>query len=940
MAEFRDPTDRVCRPSHRIVLALVAAGTFWCAAVRAAPVIQEFPLPTANSGPASITGGPDGNLWFVERTERKIGRISASGVVLNEFPMPFESVAPYALTAGVGADLWFIGTDAGSGSPLVGRITQAGSVTTWPLGSQYPSFLEGEIVEAPGGILWFTGGNVIGRFDPAGFPYEPYVLQGAPGAFGITLKSEGLFSSAFWFTERGASKIGRITHDGVVTEFGGLTPGSQPPGIAVGHDGNLWFTERYADKIGRITAQGVVTEFGGLTPGSQPFGIIAAPDGNLWFTENGGNRIGRITTSGTVTEFGGLTAASEPTSITLGPANTLWFTESIGNRIGRVTLPACDVAETIPAAGGSFTRTTLGGSTLAGTCGGPAAEHVFKWTPSRAGNALIETCGGGTHVDTAVYLRTGGSCEGGAEVACSDDVCPTANTSDRGSRLMTFVGKDQTYYIVVDGYGEGTFQLNVLPPAAGCDSPLVVPGSGGSFFGSIDGLSGLQGSCGGAGPERVFQWTPDHSGMATIQTCGAGTDFDTVLYARSVDCHRGGEVACDDDSCPNSTGLDRASRINLEVTAGETYFIFLDSFEHGGNYTLDIIGPAPCDDVETLPAAGGVFNGTTQGANTMAGNCGGNGPEKVYRWTPETSGTATIDTCAGATYETVIHMREEGCLTGVEIACNQLALCSPGFFFSSRIYPEVVAGQTYHIIVDGAGGQSGDFTLSVKAPATPAPTDTATPSATPSSTASATPSQTSTGTPSATASPTPSETPVPTATGTRTSTASATPSVQPTVTVSPTSSASVTPSLTPTPSATATATRTVQPSVTVSPTSSASVTPSITQTPSATATTTRTGGPTFTATPTPSATATGTVTATSTGTPTPTSTPTPVCRGDCNRDGMVTTSELIELVSIALGTGSIEDCAPGDADGDDVISVTELLAAVRSALGECGGGAS
>jgi hypothetical protein len=55
---------------------------------------------------------------------------------------------------------------------------------------------------------------------------------------------------------------------------------------------------------------------------------------------------------------------------------------------------------------------------------------------------------------------------------------------------------------------------------------------------------------------------------------------------------------------------------------------------------------------------------------------------------------------------------------------------------------------------------------------------------------------------------------------------------------------------------------------------------------------------------------------------------------------MVTTSELIELVSIALGTGSIEDCAPGDADGDDVISVTELLAAVRSALGECGGGAS
>ena len=65
---FYDPNDRSGfggKLALIVVLALVAAGTFWCAAVRAAPVIQEFPLPTANSGPASITGGPDGNRWFV-----------------------------------------------------------------------------------------------------------------------------------------------------------------------------------------------------------------------------------------------------------------------------------------------------------------------------------------------------------------------------------------------------------------------------------------------------------------------------------------------------------------------------------------------------------------------------------------------------------------------------------------------------------------------------------------------------------------------------------------------------------------------------------------------------------------------------------------------------------------------------------------------------------
>ncbi len=883
-------------PYRAICCALALACALWSAAAWAAPAVTEFTIPTANSGPASITLGPDGNLWFVERNERKIGRISPNGTVLNEFPMPAESVAPYALTAGPDSNLWFIGTPG-----LAGRITQAGSVTVWPLGFDYPSLLEGDIIAGPDGNLWFTAGYLIGRFDPAGFAYEPFVLQGLPGAFGITFKS-GSFDAAFWFTERAASKIGRITSDGVATEFGGLTPGSEPPDIAVGADGNLWFTERYADKIGRMTPEGVVTEFGGLTPGSRPFGIIGGPDGNLWFTENAGNRIGRITPSGTVTEFGGLTAASGPTSITRGPDNTLWFTESAGNRIGRVNVPACDAAETIPAAGGSFTRTILGGSTLAGTCGAPGPERVFKWTPERAGTALIETCGNGTDVDTAVYLRTGG-CEGGAEVACNDDTCPTAHTTNRGSRLTPFVGEGQTYYIVVDGYGEGPFQLNVIPPGVGCTSPLVVAGSGGSYFGSITGVSGLQGTCGGAGPERVFQWTPERSGMATIQTCGIGSDFDTVLYVRAADCHRGTEVACDDDTCPNATGLERASQITMEVTAGETYFIFLDSFEHGGSYTLDIIGPTACDDVETLPAAGGVFSGTTQGAHTLIGSCGlGTGPEKVYRWIPEVSGMAVIDTCAGATFETLLYVREGDCENGAELACNQVTFCGPRVF-SSRIFPSVVAEQTYYIVVDGVGGQSGDFMLSVDAPSTPAPTPTATPSvaasATPSRTATAAPSPTMTNTPSPTVSATPSLTAV----------ASATPTHTRTSTITATATLSATPTATPSRSTTASA----------SPTDTREVPTS-----------------TPTRTPTPSATSGGTATPTSTRTPTATPTATPVCRGDCSRDGTVTIAELIALINVALGKAPVDNCLAGDRDGNGVISVDELVAAVSRSLRGCG----
>ncbi len=109
---------------------------------------------------------------------------------------------------------------------------------------------------------------------------------------------------ALWFTEGGASKIGRITTSGVITEFSLPSFNDYPlDGIAVGSDGAIWFTEYTANKIGRISTAGQITEFAIPTPNSQPVGITAGPDGAVWFTEDAGNRIGRITTAGLITEF-------------------------------------------------------------------------------------------------------------------------------------------------------------------------------------------------------------------------------------------------------------------------------------------------------------------------------------------------------------------------------------------------------------------------------------------------------------------------------------------------------------------------------------------------------------------------------------------------------------------------------------------------------------
>ena len=113
-----------------------------------------------------------------------------------------------------------------------------------------------------------------------------------------------------------------------ITEYGGLTAGSNPYGITTGPDGALWFTEWNAGQIGRIDpTTHAVTEYGGLTGGG-PYGITTGSDGALWFAEYFGNQIGRIDpTTHAVTEYGGLTGSSNPYGITSGPDGALWFAE-------------------------------------------------------------------------------------------------------------------------------------------------------------------------------------------------------------------------------------------------------------------------------------------------------------------------------------------------------------------------------------------------------------------------------------------------------------------------------------------------------------------------------------------------------------------------------------------------------------------------------------
>ncbi len=305
----------------------------------------EFPLPHGTSA-GDITQGPDGALWFTEGSG--IGRLTTSGQFSDfSVPGPF----PGQIITGPDGALWFTEQRA------IGRITTAGALTEYPISLVGIFSIVPGIALGPDGAVWYTKSYdaQIGRITTTGEITECPV-PGAASTNGITTGPDG----AIWFTDMPGNSIGRMaltfgagsrSECGVVTLYPLPKSASRPLEIITGPDGALWFTEFVTSRIGRITTQGVITEF---TLPDLDYGnnITIGPDGALWFTEYLVSypqkaKIGRLTTAGLLTEYLTPMASANLGGITRGPDNALWFTEGGGNIVRaliQATNPAVNVS--------------------------------------------------------------------------------------------------------------------------------------------------------------------------------------------------------------------------------------------------------------------------------------------------------------------------------------------------------------------------------------------------------------------------------------------------------------------------------------------------------------------------------------------------------------------------------------------------------------------
>ena len=88
--------------------------------------------------------------------------------------------------------------------------------------------------------------------------------------------------------------------------------------------------------------------------------------------------------------------------------------------------------------------------------------------------------------------------------------------------------------------------------------------------------------------------------------------------------------------------------------------------------------------------------------------CGGIGsPDSVYEYTPVSNITVDISLC-GSSYDTLLHVYENDC-SWIEMVCND-DYCVLG---SQLDGVSLTSGNTYYIVVDGASGGCGDYTIYV-----------------------------------------------------------------------------------------------------------------------------------------------------------------------------------------------------------------------------------
>src|SRR3990167_657787 len=293
--------------------------------------------------------------------------------------------------------------------------------------------------------------------------------------------------------------------------------------------------------------------------------------------------------------------------------------------------------------------------------------------------ATIDTCAGSS-LDTSLHIFSG---------SCGSLTCLTANDnaatcSPKSSVSLALLPSTQYYAMVstpVNIAGSFTLALSYAPTHANnlCTTASQVN------FGST--VSGTTVGATNTAPASVCSVTPGIYGTwfffdsttftyATVATCGSS--LDTVLHVFSGTCAALTCIGANDDG---GSSCSTASTVSLPIVPGNRYPVLVTSkSSSAGPFSLSLSSPAPASNdncASAVMVADGVpVSGTTIGATDDSSQATSTCSQSAgiyntwYTFNTGTARFATIDTCQGASLNTILHLFQGTCGTLSCIAQN------------------------------------------------------------------------------------------------------------------------------------------------------------------------------------------------------------------------------------------------------------------------------
>lgn len=373
-------------------------------------------------------------------------------------------------------------------------------------------------------------------------------------------------------------------------------------------------------------------------------------------------------------------------------------------------------------------------STTATVCGSSSyydgLDVVYTFTPATSGNITITLTSAGTYTSLVLYDGCPVSGQGGS--------CVTYAQSSTGNKsICTSVTAGHKYYLLLDNYNTTavTYDLSITAVSPGlanddpCGATTLAVGTTCSYSASTNVCAGNSLSvpaptCASYnGGDVWFKATVPADGAIIIDTqTGVITDGGMAVYT-GPDCSNLTFLECDDDDSDNGS-MPKITRSGL--TPGST--IWIRVWEYGGDVTGTFSICA--SETKKCPAALGTgytsiaslpYNqsSTTCGAvndiasGDVASLCGSTsyygGEDKVYSFTPATSGTVTLTLTSAGTYTGM--MLYDGCVFSGN--CVGYQQSSTG---NKSMCVGVTAGHTYYLLLDySTSGSCNTYTIDISA---------------------------------------------------------------------------------------------------------------------------------------------------------------------------------------------------------------------------------